>query len=406
MHETASLSPTNVIRPPSYLIEYGYYAVIFYAMLGQALGIVFPLMGAGMLAGLAMLCVMHFGFRSKALYGPIALALACAFSTLLLQLFVYQESPMNGDVRSYLTWALALVVIQAISMRPGFFHRFAIFAFFLGCATLPYLKVYVSSEELTRMGVSGDVGLANPNAFGMWFGFCSVYFIVRGLETQNTIIRFASWAAGLLSIFLVAITVSRGPLLGVAIATVVAFHKVLKRSFFPILLLLFLGWFIYLLGFFDQVIGYYTNRGAEESGRTSLWTNGLAKFLESWWLGVGISNAQVPLASGKEATPHNVLLYIGIQSGIVPLLFFVGYMARAGISAFRGRDEQTPDAPFRLPLYLFAFLEMMLQSFVFFSPWPMVTLVVALAAGQTPRVRQKTKGMAIGSNPVKNTGIS
>ena len=293
MDQIPTRSRTNIVRPPSYLIEYGYYAVIFYSMLGVALGISFPLIGAGTLAGLATLCAMHFGLRGRGLYGPIALALLCVISILILQVFVHAESLMDSRLRSYITWALSLVVTQALFARQGFFHRFAIFAFLLGCATLPWLEVYGGTDELTRIGVSHDVGLANPNVFGMWFGFCSVYFIVRGLETQNYLVRLASWSAGLLSVFLVGITVSRGPLLGVAIATVFACQKVLKRSFFPILIFMILVWIIYMTGLFDELIGHYTERGTRGSGRAILWSIGFDMFMGSWWDGVGIANSLI-----------------------------------------------------------------------------------------------------------------
>jgi len=397
MPQTATRDRTKGIRPPPYYIEYGFYAILFYGMFSYALGIAFPLIGGGGILGLAVLCAIHFGSRSRKLYNPIALALGCAISVLLLQSLVYQESLMNGDLRSYTTWALSLIIVQALSFRQGFFHRFAIFAFLLGCATLPWLETYGSTDELTRWGVSHDVGLANPNIFGMWFGFCSVYFIVLGLETRNNnIVRLASWSVGLLSLFLVAITVSRTPLVGVAIATVVAFQKVLKRSFLPILILLFLTWIIFATGLFDEVLGYYTERGTKESGRSILWAMGFDMFMESWWGGYGISHSYVPAPNGRAGTPHNALLYIGLSSGIISVVFFVGYLGRAGLRAFRSRVSKNPLAPFLLPLYLFALLEMMTLDTVFMSPWVMVIFSAAMGAGRASRVRQKAKGIGTG----------
>ncbi len=387
--QTAVSGRPKAMRPPSYLIEYVYYAVLFYGMLGVVLGISIRLIGAGTLAGLAMLCTLHFGARSSKLYGPIALALACAISSLLWQLLYHQETPMNGQLRLYMTWLFSLIVIQALSLRKGFLHRFAMFAFLLGCGTLPYLETYGSSEELTRMGVSHDVALSNPNSFGMWFGFCSVYFLVFGLEAKNNVIRLASWSACVLSLFLVAITVSRGPLLGVAIAAVIAFQKVLKRSFFPILMLFFFAWIIYVTGIFDELIGYYLERGTEESGRTALWREGFNMFIGSWWSGVGISNSLVATFDRPPGPPHNALLYLGIQSGIIPVLFFVGYLGRAGLKAFRGRFQKTSYAPFILPLFTFSLLEIMTLDTVIFSPWTMVVFSAALSLEQDPRRLKK-----------------
>ena len=407
MSQISTRSRTTSVPPLSYLVEYGYYAVIFYSMLGVGLGISFPLIGAGALAGLAMICAMHYGLRGRGLYGPIALALLCVISILMLQVFVHDESLMHSRIRSYIMWALSLVVTQALFLRQGFFHRFAIYAFLLGCATLPWLKVYGSTEELTRIGVSHDVGLGNPNVFGMWFGFCSVYFIVRGLEADNYLVRLVSWSAGLLSVFLVAITVSRGPVLGVAIATVFACQKILRRSFLPILSFIFLVWIIFMSGLFDELIGYYTERGAKDSGRGTLWRMGFDIFMGSWWGGVGVSNSMITGSGhGDEVAPHNVLLFLGMQSGIIPVLFFIGYLGSAGLKAFRARAQRTPDAPFMLPLFSFAFLEMMILDQTFMSPWTMVVFSAALASDRAPCIRQKTRGVVTGSMPMKNKATS
>jgi len=339
------------LKAPSFLIEYAYYAVLCYGMFATALGVSVRLVGAGALAGLAILCLMHFGQTLMVALGPILLALACGISALTIQIGVHQESFASSEVRSLVTWVMSLIIIQTISYRPGFLHRFALVAFLVGCGTFPFLETYVSTEEMTRIGVSHDVGLANPNVFGMWFGFCTVYFLVAGLETRNYMIRIASWSAGLLSLFMVAITVSRAPLLGVAIAAVLAFQKVLKRSFLPVLMVFVVMGLIYVSGLIDTLVGYYVQRGAGESGRSYLWATGFSLFLDAWWGGVGLSNALIVLPSGYETGPHNGLLLIGMASGIFPLTLFVGYLVRAARAAFHARTQKTPYAPYKLSLY-------------------------------------------------------
>jgi len=389
----ASKVPT---APPAFL-EYSYYAILFYAMFGAAWGVSIPMAGAGLLAGLSILCVLHFGnsVRLINVCKPIAFALGCAMSILLLQLVLHGESFGNEALRSFVTWGLALIVLQALSSRRGFLHRFAIAAFLVGCAMLPYLKIYTDTDEVIRVGVGEGVALSNPNSLGMWFGFCAVYFVVAGLETKKNIVRVAYWLMGALSLYVVAITVSRGPLLGVAIASVFAFQTVLKRSFVPILMLFLFGWIIFVSGIFDVLVGYYTVRGDEETGRTYLWTKGTSRFLDAWLVGEGLSNAWMRFPSGTTVTAHNGLIWIAQSSGFLPLVFFVRYLVGAARGAFRARTKRTPDAPFLLPLFIFAFLEMMILSEAFMSPWHIVVFSAAMAPGYVPRAYRITTGKTI-----------
>ena len=395
------------LKGPSFVIEYAYYAVLIYGMFGQALGVLVPLVGAGALAGLAILCLMHFGQTSQGLLGafkPIMLALVSAILALIIQLVVYEESFGNGDMRSLVTWSLSLIVIQSLSLRKGFLHRFALVAFLIGCGTIPFLKVAVETETFVRMGVEDTVGLGNMNEFGMWFGFCAVYFLVMGLETRNYLVRGASWLAVLLSLYMIAVTVGRGPLLGVAIAVVLVFQKLLKKSFVPLLSLVVGMWLIYLSGMVDTLVGYFVQRGAEETGRSYLWSAGLRIFLDSWWIGVGLADAVITLPiSGRQTGPHNGLLWWGMSSGIIPLAFFVGYLMRAARGAFYSRTQKTPYANYKLPLYAFAFLEMMLIGTVFMSPWHMVVFSIAMLGDEVPRMCQSTwrkKRSNAGESPI------
>ena len=110
---------------------------------------------------------MSHAFRiySVGAFRPIKFALGCAVSVLLLQVLVFDESLLAGGfMRGFLTWILGLIVIQSLSFRKGFFHRFALVAFLIGCGTLPFLKIYVATEEMMRVGGEG-MPLGNPELF-------------------------------------------------------------------------------------------------------------------------------------------------------------------------------------------------------------------------------------------------
>lgn len=383
--------PPASLRNPSFLIECGYFFTLFYAFFGDALGLAFPMVGAGLLGGLALMCLMHFGTYSMGAFRPLRFAFGCAISFLLIQVLVFEESLKNSQMRGYITWILSLIIIQTLSFRKGFFLRFGIVAFLMGCATLPFLKVYVATDEMMRIGGESGVALKNPNYFGMWFGFCSVFFIVTGLEARNYLIRMSSWLAGIFCLYLMALTVSRGSLLGVAIATVIAFQKVLKRSFLPILGFLIFVWIIFISGVFDDLIGYYLHRGTEETGRSKLWKWAFSGFLDSWWSGVGVSHAKVIDANtGNRYGPHNALLFFGYSSGIVPLGLFILYLAQATRGALRARTQSEYDSPYKLPLVSFALLTIMVADENFMSPWHLVVFCAAIATARYPKKSKRS----------------
>ena len=137
---------------------------------------------------------------------------------------------------------------------------------------------------------ASQTGISNPNSLGMWFGFCAVYFLFRGLQSRTLIMRAVYWAGALGSLYVVALTVSRGPLIGIVLACVVGLHSALKRSFFPVLSLVLLIWLVNESGVFQQAIDSYLMRGTEETGREKLWPLALERLLNSLWTGVGLED--------------------------------------------------------------------------------------------------------------------
>lgn len=370
-------------------VEYAYYVLVFYAIMGPALGLSAGMVGAGMLAVLAAFCVMRLGAWAMTVYAPIALPLGCAISYLVVQLVLHGESLMGEYVRPFVTWSLALIVVQSLSLRQGFLHRFALAAFVIALTFLPYMRVFGASFEFERAGLERTVGYANPNDLAAWFGFCSVYFTIVGMETRRNIVCMASWLVAAGCLYIVGLTVSRGSLFAVAIATVVSLRRLLKRGFLPILLLTALSWTIYELGLFERVVASYAARGTEETGRLLVWPLALKRLLSSPLVGVGASKlaTYVP-GSGRPIQPHNSFLFIALGSGIIPLAFFVAYWIRAAWMAFRSNVARLGDAPFRIPLLIYGLLIVLVHDTAFTFPWMVVTFSTAMAVGAHHRVRR------------------
>jgi hypothetical protein len=366
--------------PPSW-IEYGYYGQVVYSIMGVALGVSMGSVGIVMLGGLGLACVLRMGRMGRYLLEivrPAALLIACGVSYIAVQTLVHGNSIRGDYVREFVPWIASLVVVQHLALRPGFLHRSAMFMVVLGVATLPYLKTF--AEDASRSGLAG-ITIGNPNDLGGWFAFCCVYLTIVGLETRRNWLRVAAWSGAVGSLVVVALTVSRGPLFAAACALVLAFRRVLKRGFYPFLLLMVAAWVAFGLGLLDQSAARYTQRGMEQSGRFSTWPIAIGRFLESPFFGVGVTRlATVDPLSGRLTTPHNSFIFIGLTSGIVPLFLFGWYWVRLGSAALRLSAASHEDAGFHLPLLMYSFLVALTLNQPFMLPWMMCTLAAVSSA--------------------------
>jgi hypothetical protein len=371
--------------PPA-LFEYTWYVLVAYAILGQAWGVVIPSVGGTLLGLLAAACFLSVGAQTSRVYAPVAWALCTGVSVIAAQYFFFSErSFVSGNIIAFIAWLFTLIIVQALSLRPGFLHRFAIVAFAIGLGVLPYVASQAGAR-LMRAGASGT-GIANPNTLGMWFGFCTIYFVVWGAQSQALILRAVYWAAALGSFYMVALTVSRGPMIGILVACIVGFHSALKRSFYPVLSLVLLMWLVYESGVFQQAIDSYSERGAIETGRGQVWPAALQRLFDSLWTGVGLDAIRTPRAGGHAITPHNGLLYIGLAAGIIPVLCFLGYLARVVSGALHiMRKVHAGEATLLPPLVTFALIELMIVDTAFMSAWAVV--VFALAAVKPAPLRE------------------
>jgi O-antigen ligase len=244
---------------------------------------------------------------------------------------------------------------------------------------LPYIQIKMTPGGVLRASASGT-GISNPNVLGMWFGFCTIFFIFWGFQCRKPFLRAASWIAAIGSLYIVTLTVSRAPLLGIVLACVVGFRSELKRSFVPLLSLILLMCLIYVSGVFDEEIGYYTARGAEESGREKLWPMALERIIESPWVGVGLDNVRMSTRIGRWINPHNGFLHIALGAGILPVICFLSYLARVVTGALLLMQRvHVGEALLLPPLVVFGLFETLVLDFTFMSSW--VVIVFGLAAG-------------------------
>lgn len=380
--------PLGPALPP--YAEYAYYALILNSIMATAWGIDVPLLGTGAMALLAIYCMRRLKGPFSPVYEPVRLPVACAISFILIQIFVHDQSLMVSDNRSFVTWVIQLIIIQSVFLRAGFLNRFAIAAFLIGLSLLPHLNLNYGDSlgEVERAGLESGVGYANPNDLAAWFGFCCVYFGVLGIENRRNLVRLCAFVAAAACLFVVALTVSRSTLLAVSIAGIVASRRSLKRGFLPVLLLVIVGGGVLVSGVFDQSISFFLERGTEETGRFLVWPLALERIFDSPFSGVGIDKIGTWIPeTGGVITPHNVFLYVGLASGIIPLTFFMAYWFKALRGALQLSQRGLQDAPFQLPLVIYTSIIASFGAGVFTYPWAMVALCNAMPQPETRRLR-------------------
>lgn len=370
--------PTSILTGLS-LTELGYSFVVFYAVLGAPLGLTVGNVGVGILMLLVLgLYVAEAGSSIFTILKQINWALASGVSYLLIQFLIHDESSSQLYVRNVGIWIPSLIVVQWLVGREQFLHRFAFVTIALGFAMLPYMNLN-GGGAYQRFGLDSEVGFGNPNDLGCWYGFGSLYLALAGFGARTTAMRIFCWICGLVCLYLITLTISRSPLIGMAAALLVASRRLFKESF-PLLLLL--GGLTYgamVLGVFDVALKSYGIRATEETGRFQIWPILLEKFLNSALVGVGASHAGAIGPRGDYITAHNGFLLIGVSSGIIPVVLFLGQWVKAAIAAMRAYVENWAGSEFQLPLLVYALLITNTGNQSFMAPWAIVCLALPLS---------------------------
>jgi hypothetical protein len=367
-------------------VEYGYYFVMFYLVLGAPLGLILMGgIGSGfLLIPVVALCVVALGPSFLTVIQAAWIPLACGASYLFIQLALHGESMYAMYVYQFGPWLFSVVVVQALVMhRSNFLHRFAWFTLFLGLAMLPFLR-YDASIGFGRAALDRDVAYSNPNAMAAWFGFCLLYLTIRGYVETRFVYRSAAWLMAVGCLYVITLTGSRGALIAIAASLLVTSRRLAKVGLLPVLLFAVLLFGLLESGVFDQAISMYTRRGAEETGRLRVWPLLIEKFIDSPLIGNGASHAGAVISSGSFVTPHNSFLLFAVASGALPFILFCAYFFTSGMAALRA-SVSDQDFLFYLPLVAYSgLIASSAGNIEFMQPW----VIVSLAAPVTASVYQ------------------
>jgi len=371
------------LPPP--LLEYAFYGYLFYSYLGDIVGVSIPLLGIGSLFSMACYCLLIDIRRPITAYWSQRFAFGCAISYLIVEIFVHGYGLMDPYVKEFVPWTLMLIVITALVRRDGFILRFAGVALCIGLCLLPFIQFW-GTDAVARAGLDRSAGntggLANSNSLAEWFGFCCICCVIVCIESKRNVFRGAALILGLACLFVVGLTVSRGTLLSVAFAVIIACRRALKRGFVPLLALTLVALIAFASGMFDSVAASYEARGAQDSGRFSVWPLAIARWMAVPFTGVGAGNvATLVVKAEKWVTPHNSFIFIALSAGAFPVIFFALYWFQAFRGVMAAHRVRTMDGPFLLPLVAYAFLTTQFGGLTFMWPWMLVTMASVTVTG-------------------------
>jgi O-Antigen ligase len=373
---------------PSRRVEYLYYFTIAYTILSSYFGVEIPLLAAGMTVALALYCVRNLGSRAKEILAPMAFLFACLISFIFVQVAVHGASITEQSIRTFVLSICEVIIVRSLCLRRGFLYRCTLVLVIIAVIPLRNLGFSESTVEMARIDAPVAGNLSHPSGLAWWFGFCAIFFAVAGLEEKRGNIQILYWAGAVGCLAVVALTVERGPVVASALAITVAFRRLLKRGFLPVLLLMIFAGVILVSGLFDRAAGRYQERGTEETGRFLLWPVVVERILAAPLTGVGADNIATDLREGRSiSTPHNSFLYFGLTSGVIPLAFYALFWMRVVWRSLSSMDR-TEYSPFQSPFLLYMLVGSMLGELVI-ANWSTLALSVAASVGiprQTGRV--------------------
>jgi hypothetical protein len=397
---TASCAPSS--QQPPFWAEWWYFAQVFYAVLGSFLGLSVDFVG---FAGLALLAAVNLLRLGRWMRGPLlALLLPYAFvgTYISIQIFVFGESPMSDLLRVHIAWIVGLSAVQCLALRRGFLDRAALVFALIGAVALPFMDT--SFRGSGRLGLERGVGFANPNDLSAWFGFCALYCAMLALASRRALIRVVTACCAVGCVLVMALTVSRGPLVALAVALLVGMRPFLRRGIFALVPLVLAASVLYGTGAFDHSAEMYAERGMSDSGRFLVWPLAIRRFLDNPVFGVGVAHVGTLVNQDFEITPHNEFIFIVLSSGVFPLLFFLWYWVELARSAARMRRHRCEDAALAVPMLVYVVLIGLQLNEPYMTPWSMVVFGVVSMQGVALKARESASRLATPRVPTMRLG--
>jgi polysaccharide biosynthesis protein PslJ len=327
------------------------------AILGLVISLAVVYFAPGLLAGLLWAMLAIYGTTLPAGTGLIVCALGMAVIAfrcrssrdvawlqksaglwLILAAGLLVTARMYMDSGSFAAYSLAMPVAVAISLFILFIGLSAIGRVALVRGVVLGVSV-VSGAEVLRVASGGAIHPSeaafgiNPITIGQFAALgvlLAIFMIEQGIARTVNALALIICAAG------IAVTNSRGPLLGLSVALLIKYvplwFKNEKQSDYhwrPMIpILTMITAVVALSATSDQLYTWFraSDQDGNAAGRLDAWSKAIDSIVSSPLVGQGADRynmGNLGAASGLPTFPHNVFLEIWSEYGLVPFAFLV-----------------------------------------------------------------------------------
>lgn len=336
------------------------------------------------------------------LYTPIRLILAIGVIAIIGGPFAVVRGKALDFVIYLFTPTVVLALLVAHRVRSEYSLRWLVDAFIFG--GIPYAWTFVTAP-VDSLGKPEGMPFYDANDGGMLAVTCFALALARMNLARSWMLRVIFLGFGLMYLYLVVRSTSRGALLTLIATIVVLLFTVtsvpakwrLGSVIAAFSLLLVSGTSSYWT-FMSTLLNPeddYNWSGNSDTGRVELWKRGIGYIAENPILGVGAANyaavegrsewarqREMQGLGVKWGVAHNAYVEIGAELGIPGLLCFVGMIA--GTMQRLWRASRLPRADLRLRRFsqlLFVALAAFVSGSIFLSSeyWPFLYTLIALA---------------------------
>lgn len=181
-----------------------------------------------------------------------------------------------------------------------------------------------------------SVTYGNLNEYNLILCYTVPFVLGLLLSSKNKKIAILNWLVAFLLSYIIIVNGSRAAFLSLIIAYFVfsLYYIKSKKSFRTLIGIVIIAIYVismYADKIFGVVLARFSEQGLTDDGRTEIFSVGIKSLSETYFFGVGAGNfiSTMDKVYHLELTsPHNLLLEIAVQYGLVVLLLFIGYLFR------------------------------------------------------------------------------
>lgn len=192
-----------------------------------------------------------------------------------------------------------------------------------------------------------SVTYGNLNEYNLILCYTIPFVLGVLLSSKNKKTVILNWTVAFLLSYIIIVNGSRAAFLSLIIAYFIfsLYYTKSKKSFRTLIGIIIVVIYVismYADKIFGVVLARFSEQGFNDDGRTEIFSFGIKSLFETYFFGVGAGNFKHTMDKVYHlelTSPHNLLLEIAVQYGLVILLLFVGYLFRL---YKKQKDNQSP----------------------------------------------------------------